>query len=494
MSNYPLENVRVRFAPSPTGYLHVGGARTALYCYLFAKRHNGSFILRVEDTDEVRSTEESMRMQIQDLTWLGLNWDEGVDPESLKDIGRLGPYRQSQRREVYQEYAQQLLEAGQAYYCFMSDQEIEVQREAAKKKGGALRVESPYRNLDPVEAKRRVDGGEPAVVRFKVTEEVKTYKINDLVRGEVSWKSDMVGDFVLLRSGGMPVYNFCCVIDDALMEMSHVFRAEDHLNNTLRQMMIYEALNFKLPQFAHMSFILGEDKQKLSKRHGATSVNDFSEKGILPEALNNYMALLGWSAPSGEEILSMDDMVQQFSADRLNSAPAVFDPVKLQWVNAMHLRSLPHAELWSRIKPFLESENISVSEDQIWLDSALGLLKQKMEVLKDAVDLFRPLDSGQFNLAPEAEEVLAWESTGDVISIWKSLIENLSEDTVSEEIFKQIQNGIKKQCGVKGKQLFQAIRVAVIGAPSGPDLALLVPLLKKSDLIERAKTVLAKRS
>lgn len=492
MSANPFTETRVRFAPSPTGYLHVGGARTALYCYLYAKNQNGKFILRVEDTDEERSTEESMKMQISDLQWLGLDWDEGVDPITLKDRGDLGPYRQSHRKEIYARYARQLLERGQAYYCFLTDEEIEKQREASKAEGGALRVVSPYRDLSLKEAEERVAQGNSAVVRFKVPEEIKTYKILDLVRGDVSWQSDMVGDFVLLRSGGMPVYNFCCVVDDALMRISHVFRAEEHLNNTLRQMMLYEALGFAIPQFAHMSFILGEDRQKLSKRHGATSVHDFNLKGYSPAAINNFIALLGWSSPAGAEILSMKEMIEQFTLDRLNSAPAVFDNTKLKWVNAMHLRALPHAELWNKVAPFLKEAGLNLPEDESWRDRSLGLLKVAMETYLDAVELYRPLDSSQFQVSEDAKEVLEWETTPQVIATWKTELENYSEAYLSEEAFKSIQDQVKNSAGVKGKQLFQPIRVAVIGKASGSDLQTLVQLLPKKDLVLRAEKVLNK--
>jgi nondiscriminating glutamyl-tRNA synthetase len=255
-------------------------------------------------------------MQLADLKWLGYKYDEGVDPDTLKDFGPYGPYRQSQRLAIYREHADQLLKSGRAYYCFLTDEEIEKQREAAMKAGRPPQVNSPYRDMSLKDAEKKIAAGEKAVVRFKVPDLTREYAFHDLVRGEVKFPSDMVGDFVCLRSGGMPVYNFCCVVDDALMKMTHVLRAEEHLSNTLRQMMLYEAFGYALPQFGHMSIILGPDKQKLSKRHGATSVNEYKEKGYLPEALSNFIALLGWSSPKAQEILSMDEMIEQFSTDR----------------------------------------------------------------------------------------------------------------------------------------------------------------------------------
>ena len=483
------KQVRVRFAPSPTGYLHVGGARTALYSYLYAKKHKGTFILRIEDTDLERSTEEAMRMQIKDLHWLGLKWDEGPDPETLKDMGEFGPYRQSQRLEIYNKYAQELLEKGHAYYCFLSDEEIEQQRELAKKEKRPPQVDSPYRDWDLSKALEHKKTSEvKPVIRFKVSKEEKDYLVKDLVRGDVTFPSSMVGDFVLLRSSGMPVYNFCCVIDDALMEMTHVFRAEDHLSNTLRQIMVYEALGFSIPEFGHLSIILGEDRQKLSKRHGATSVNDYKENGFLPDAMNNFLALLGWSSPKAQEILSMQDLCEQFDHDRLNAASAVFDETKLKWVNATHLRDLPHDELWNLLTPLFAENKLQLPNDKAWQDKALTTMKTSMERLVDAVELFKPLSLGNFSISDKAKEVLSWETSPKVIKKWIDLVNESGE--LNQESFSAILNQVKTDCEVKGKQLFMPIRVAIIGEPQGAEVKLLVPLMDKSELISRAQKCL----
>jgi nondiscriminating glutamyl-tRNA synthetase len=483
-------SVRVRFAPSPTGYLHVGGARTALYNYLFAKRHGGKFILRVEDTDEERSTEESMKMQIADLKWLGLAWDEGPDADTLIDVGPYGPYRQSQRKDIYKMHADKLLAEGKAYYCFMTDQEIEVQRQEATRQGRPPQVNSPYRDWPLEKAHERLAKGEKAAVRYKVVEK-RDYVLNDLVRGQVTFPSDMVGDFVMLRSSGMPVYNFCCVIDDALMKITHVFRAEEHLSNTLRQMMLYEAFNYEMPQFGHMSIILGSDRQKLSKRHGATSCHEYNVGGYLPEALNNFIALLGWSSPNAQEILSMKEMIDQFSPDRLNPAPAVFDEQKLAWVNATHLRALPPEDLWRRIEPYLKDAGLNMPADPAWRARALETFKTSMNNLKDSVELFRYVAEGAMPIQPEAKEVLDMPTTKAVLEAWKSGVA-ASSDYMTEEQFNKLQDSIKDSQGVKGKQLFQPIRVAVIGKPQGTELKMLVPLLHKRTLLQRADEVLGK--
>ncbi len=480
------KKVRVRFAPSPTGYLHVGGARTALYNFLYARHTGGEFILRVEDTDVERSTEESMRMQIEDLKWLGLTWNEGPSPETFADMGPMGPYRQSRRKEIYRQYADRLLESGRCYYDFRTDEELERGKEGALHEAHGHHIETPASIVPLAEARRRIASGEAGAVRFRVSDK-RDYVLHDLVRGDVTFPSDMVGDFVCIRSNGMPVYNFCCVIDDALMKITHVFRAEEHLSNTLRQMMLYEAFGFELPHFGHLSFILGPDRQKLSKRHGATSCNDYREKGYLPEALNNFNLLSGWSSPKGQEIMTREEQIEQFSYERFNAAPAVFDETKLAWMNSMYLRALPHEELWRRIEPFLNKAGLYLpnSEDHAWRDQALAAFKSYMTTLADAPALFRPLSDRAFQVSAEAAEVVAWPESVKVWTAWKNELTNFAGERISEAEFNTIQDRVKLASGVKGKQLFQPIRVAVIGQPHGTELKILVPLLEKSSLVKR---------
>ncbi len=485
--------VRVRFAPSPTGYLHVGGARSALFNFLFSRNQGGKFILRIEDTDLARSTEESLKIIVNDLKWLGLDWDEGPHPTTLEDMGPVGPYYQSRRLEIYAKYARQLLDSGKAYYCFLTDEEIEQQREKAVKEGRPPQVQSPFEEWSLEKAQNHMkEKGVKGVVRFKTRHLKKDYLVQDLIRGEVKFPSDMVGDFVLLRSDGMPVYNFCCVIDDALMKISHVLRAEEHLPNTLRQLMIYEALGWKLPEFGHMSLILNEERQKLSKRHGAVSCAEFRDSGYLPEALLNFLALLGWSSPEGHEIMSVNEMIKQFSLDRLNVAGAVFDVKKLKWMNSVYLRSLPEKELWERVKPFLNNESLELPEDSEWQVRALKVFKTSMEVLKDAVELFRPISDRHFSISPEAEEALSWESSRAVLQAWVKKLESLKINYMTEEEFTQLQEAVKNETGAKGKNLFMPLRVAVIGKPHGAELKILVPLLNTKSLLHRGQLVLQK--
>lgn len=488
-----MQRIRVRFAPSPTGYLHVGGARTALYNYLFAKRNGGDFILRIEDTDEARSTEDSLRMVIHDLKWLGLAWDEGPHPETLADMGPVGPYKQSQRLSIYQEVAQSLLSQGKAYYCFMTDEEIEAQRQQSIAAGVHAHVTSPYEEWPLEKALAEKNKCKKAVVRFKTRHLKKDYVLRDLVRGEVTFPSDMVGDFVLLRSDGMPVYNFCCVVDDHLMKISHVLRAEEHLPNTLRQMMIYEGMKWELPQFGHISLVLDEDRQKMSKRRGATSCFQFKEEGYLPEALLNFVALLGWSHPEGKEIVSFEEMKKTFSLDRLNASGAVFDRVKLKWMNAQYLRALDDETLWSQTVPFLRKAGLNLPYDnKAWAYQSLQTFKTYMETFADSVPFYASLDDSKFEILPEASEAIAWDTTRAVLGKWRELVAAHPRENFTETEFLQLQDGVKAATGAKGKNLFMAIRVAVIGKPHGTELKLLVPLMAKTSLLKRADQVLKK--
>ena len=491
MSSQISPHVRVRFAPSPTGYLHVGGARTALYNYLFAKKNKGEFILRIEDTDEARSTQESLQGVVDDMVWLGLLWDEGVDPKSLKDMGTHGPYRQSERLPIYKEVAEKLLQSGKAYYCFMTDAELEKQREEALKEGRNPHVNSPYQHWTLQQAQEHLKAGNKGVVRFKTQELKKDYILSDLVRGEVKFPSDMVGDFVLLRSDGMPVYNFCCAVDDHLMKITHVFRAEEHLPNTLRQLMIYEGMGWQTPEFGHMALILDEDRQKLSKRKGAVACGQLRDEGYLNSAVLNFIALLGWSHPEGKEIFSVEDMINVFDISRLNHSGAIFDRVKFKWVNAMHLRALPNMEIWKQIQPFLARENMELPQDPTWQEKSVEVFKSYMEVLADAIELYRPLNDKSYVILPEAEETMKWESTKAVLTAWKELVEAYPNEYMTEDEFLKIQDEVKNKTGAKGKHLFMPIRVAVIGKPHGAELKILVPLMNKKSLVNRASQALA---
>lgn len=482
------EKIRVRFAPSPTGYLHVGGARTVLFNWLYAKNTGGQFILRIEDTDQERSTREAERMQIEDIKWLGFSYDEGPEIE-----GPYGPYRQSERLSIYAEHGTRLLNEGKAFYCFCSEEALEKHREEAMAKGLVAQYPGTCRDLSKDEVERRRQSGEKPVVRFRAP--VRDYKLEDLVRGEVVFPANMVGDFVVLRNDGMPVYNFCVVVDDHLMKITHVLRAEEHLSNTVRQMMLYEAYGWELPKFGHMSLILGSDRSKLSKRHGATSVHQYKEEGFLRESLINFLALLGWSSPDGKEIMTIDEMVKQFSLDRLNRAPSVFDPVKLRWMNGQYIKSYPLTELTKLIRPYLEAAGLPIqNKDQAWLEKSIDVIRGYIEVLSDAPRFMNIFFDDKFAIEADAASVQAEPTFGAVAGALKeALVAHVASigDVLTPDEFGKIQDQVKIKSGAKGKGLFMPMRVALTGHAHGPDLKLIVPLLGARSALKRTETVLA---
>lgn len=478
-------SVRVRFAPSPTGWLHLGGVRTALINYLFAKNQKGVFILRVEDTDLERGDDTYLKQQLQDLQWLGLHWDEGPHPETLENQGSYGPYRQSQRVSLYQKYAQQLIGSGKAYYCFLTDEEIDQMKQKAMERKEPLRVNSPYRNINPDEAKEKIRKGESAVVRFKVPETKKNYILKDLVRGEVTFPSDMVGDFVLLRSSGLPVYNFSCAVDDYSMKISHAFRSEEHLANTLRQMMIFEAFSWPLPLYGHLSIILGEDRKKLSKRHGAVSCSEYRKQEYLPGALLNFLALMGWNPKTEQEVFSLPELISSFSLEGLNPSSGIFDQKKLNWINSKHLKRMSDETLWNILQPFFLKERLEFPKDSIWWKKAVPVLKDSFSSLPAAVETFRFLAENCFEVDDSAKEVLQWPSTKMVLEAWENFLNSYPQENIDRETFVQACKNIQAQTQAKGKLLFMPIRTAVLGRPQGLELKIVVPLIRRSVLLKR---------
>lgn len=467
--------------------MHVGGIRTALYNYLFARHHGGQLIVRIEDTDQERSLAEHATEQLNDLTWLGIQWDEGPDKP-----GDVGPYYQSQRLDIYSHYIQMLLASGHAYYCFLTDDEIEAQKEQAEAAGEPYQISSPYRDYafdDPIVTKRLAQG-EKATVRFKVVDREKVYTVHDLVRDDIQLPAHMVGDFVLMRSDGMPVYNFSCVIDDHLMAISHVFRGEEHLSNSLRQLMLYEAFDFEPPQFGHLSIILDEARKKLSKRHQAASCADLKKLGYVPEGILNYLALLGWSHPKGEEILSKAELIEAFSIDRVNASPAVFDIQKLHWLNGQHLREMDDKALWTLIMGHADATQLALPSTPQWYAKAIPVIRSECYTLQDgAFYLKQWFDQNYFTLKDDAKEVLSWPTSKGVISQWLALIEKKAP-FITKEQYNDIANKIKEAVDVKGKALFMPLRVAMVGQPHGPDLHLLVEALPVSLIIQRANMCL----
>ncbi len=475
-----MENkIRVRFAPSPTGHLHVGGARTALFNFLYARKTGGKFILRVEDTDLERSTKESEEMVLSDLKWLNLEWDEGPDIG-----GDYSPYRQSERLDLYKKFAYKLLEEGKAYRCFCTDQELEEMRKKAEQEKRPPHYDRRCLKLSEEEVKAKMEAGIPYTIRFKVPE--KDYVLYDLVRGKVEWKSGVLGDFVILRSNGMPVYNFCVVVDDHLMEISHVIRAEEHLPNTLRQLMLYEALGWKPPKFAHVSLILGKDRSKLSKRHGATSVSQFKKEGYLPEAMTNYLALLGWNDGTDREEFTLKELIEKFSLKRVSKSPAVFDIDKLNWINSLHIKKLTDERYLELSKefvlekyPFLEN---AYSERKEWVLKVINMVKKGLTVLKEIPQEISFL----FEYKPwEEEDILTLfkedEKQFEAAKVIAKKLSELEEITI-ENLWETV-NAVKKE-GFKGKYLFHPLRIVVSGKNSGPEIDVLTESLIEGKGIE----------
>ena len=469
--------MRVRFAPSPTGLLHVGNARTALFNWLLARGRGGTFVLRIEDTDVERSTRESEQGILQDLRWLGLDWDEGPDVG-----GSHGPYRQSERLDLYRSYASELIEHRHAYHCFCSAEQLEADRRAALEAGRPPQYAGRCRDLDPAAVAERLALGHPAVVRFRVPQD-RTVAFQDLVRGTVQFETAVIGDPVLVRSDGNPAYNFAVVVDDALMEITHVIRGEDHISNTPRQVLLYEALRFEPPVFAHLALVLGPDHTPLSKRHGATSVAEFRSRGYLPESLVNYLALLGWSPGGGDEVLPAPELARRFSLEDVGHSAAVFDVEKLAWVNRHYLRAADPARLADLAMPHFAAAGF-VHDDtpaaRAYLASVVPLASGSV----DRVEQIAPRLAFLFDFDPvracqhaEVQEVLSSAGSREVIVALAT--ELAAAPRLDREAFRAAAGRVKAATGLKGKHLFHPIRVALTGEAGGPELDLAVPAIDR---------------
>lgn len=464
--------VRVRFAPAPTGHLHIGGARTALYDYLYARAKNGVLVLRIEDTDQERSKKEYEDSLVKDLKWLGIDYDEGPDKP-----GKFGPYRQSERLDIYQQCANQLITEDKAFYCFCTEQELEEKKLKAKEKGLDPRYDGTCRLLSPEDVTKRLKSGEKATIRFNVPE--KTYRIKDYVRGEVTFPEGMVGDFVVLRSNGLPVYNFCCMVDDWKMEISHVIRAEDHLPNTLRQMMLYEAFNVNPPEFAHVSLLIGKDRQKLSKRHGATSINSFKDEGYLSEAMVNYLCLLGWSHPEEKDIFSLDEIEGIFEINRFSKPPALFDIEKLNWLNGQHIKRLSKSTLIKDIEQLIPVENRYHQQTEQWKEQFIELCRDKLHFVHEVNQYLNHVFDEHVEETEQLKEIYSWPTTPQIKDYLREEVNKLVEKGicyVQEGDFSLWTNHIKNTLKVKGKPLFMGMRVVLTGKDHGPDLKTLIYL------------------
>lgn len=480
--------IRTRFAPSPTGYLHVGGARTALFNYLFARKNGGKFILRIEDTDIERSTKESEEQLIKALKWLGLDWDEGPQVG-----GEYGPYRQSERTEIYKQKTKELIELGKAYEAYAYPEELDKIKEEllAAGKPPHYSYEEVSKYDTPERRKEFEEKGLKPVVFFKMPR--KDYSIKDLIKGDVTFKKGAIGDFVLMRSNGLPTYNYAVVIDDMLMKISHVIRGDDHLSNTLRQVAIYEAFKMPLPHFAHVSMILGTDGKRLSKRHGATSVEEFKYRGYLPESVVNYLALLGWSHPEGKEIVELSEMIEKFSLDRVNSSPAVFDEVKMKWMNGNYIRKTDVETLYELSIPFIVESKLLTEEqckdNKKWLLEAFELIKTSVEELEKVPEELAILIK-DFEIDEKNQEFLEYLNSENVKQSIKIALEKFinDEEWTEKTVLENLKVAMKEAKPAK-KPFYMALRKSITNEFHGPDLVKSIHLIGRARVIERLERV-----
>lgn len=482
-----MSRVRVRFAPSPTGPLHIGGARSALFNYLLAKKYDGDFILRIEDTDLERSSRESEENIKNSLRWLGIEWNEGIDVG-----GDYGPYRQTERLDIYQEYVNKLLEAGLAYRCYCTEEELEKERQELMAKGELPRYRGKCRNLTSQEEEEYIKQGRKPVIRFRVPQD-ETIVVDDLVRGKVSFDSNGIGDFVIVKSDGIPTYNFAVVIDDFTMKISHVVRGEEHLSNTPRQLLLYRALNLPEPKFAHISLILGKDRSKMSKRHGATSVVNYKEAGYLPEALINFLALLGWSPEGEEEIFTMEELIQQFSLDRVAKNPAVFDMDKLKWLNGHYIRQSSSDRITPLAIPYLQEAGLLEKEldekRREWVQGVVKAVQNKIDTLSEIPEHAAVFFPGPIEI--EGEKAKAAVEEEHVPQVMELLVKKLEEmEELNTPNVKEALKAITKELGLGGKKVFMPIRIALTGRTQGPELHDLIPLIGVAEVKRRIKETL----
>jgi nondiscriminating glutamyl-tRNA synthetase len=480
--------VRVRYAPSPTGHLHIGGARTALFNYLFARHHNGKFIIRIEDTDVKRNVEGGDDNQLTYLRWLGIDWDESVDVG-----GPFAPYRQTERLEIYAEHTKRLFEMGLAYECYCTEEELEREREEQAARGETPRYSGKCRHLtDDQKRAYEAEGRKPSI-RFRVPEG-RTYTFSDLVKGDISFESDGIGDFVIVKKDGIPTYNYAVVIDDTLMEISHVLRGEEHISNTPRQLMLYEAFGWEPPQFGHMSIIVNEQRKKLSKRDESIIqfIEQYKELGYLPEAMTNFIALLGWSPEGEEELFPLDELVRKFDTARLSNSPAMFDTNKLSWMNNQYLKkadpkrvtelAIPHLQKAGRIPAELDAAL------RAWVGELVALYQEQLSCAADIV----PLTELFFRDKPEYDEegraVLGEPQVPGVLRSFRQEIERTADFT--PETIQAMFKSVQKETGQKGKQLFMPVRVALTGQTHGRDLNRTIALLGRERVLDRLGALL----
>ena len=473
-----LNVIRTRFAPSPTGALHVGNARIAVLNWLFTRQAGGRFILRVEDTDRERNVADAERGICDDLAWLGLHWDEGPPCGDHPARGEHGPYRQSERVDGYRAAAAGLRASGQAYPCFCTDHELEAARSAALERGEQPHYGGRCRRLAPAEVSARLDAGTPYALRFRVPAG-REVVIRELTRGEVRVSTSELSDFIILRSDGLPTYNFAVVVDDIAMQVTHVIRGSGHLSNTPRQVLLYEALQRPAPAFVHIGTVLGPDRQKLSKRHGATSIAEYRAQGYHPDALVNYLALLSWSSPSGEEVLGREELVEQVTLERVGVADVVFDAQKLRWLSSKHIERMPLADLAAAVEPFVDRTRFPLSAAD--LSVALQAVRSHLAVFSDIDD----------QLATFFTAGAATSMGADAYPVLRAAADALRGSDWSEPALKSALGQVSALSGARGRALYEPLRLALSGAPHGPPFVALLQVQGRERVLARLEAVLA---
>jgi nondiscriminating glutamyl-tRNA synthetase len=468
---------RVRFAPSPTGELHVGNARTALFNWLFARRYGGRFIVRIEDTDQERTTKYYEQALLKDLRWLLLDWDEG--PERG---GEFGPYHQIERLRIYESFLHKLLADGRVYPCYCSEEELEAERTSLLSMKMMPRYMGKCRHLSNEERKKRQNEGRKPAFRFNVERGLIAF--DDLVRGAMKFEGDAIGDFIIMRSNGIPAYNFAVVIDDHLMDITHVIRGEDHLSNTAMQILLYKALGFIPPLFAHHSLILGRDRTKLSKRHGAISIREFRDKGFLPEALLNYLALLGSSLDGGKEIASLNEITDMFSLEKAGKSGAVFDEDKLKWINGIYIRNHTIDSLTERLVPFISDRGYDIDTlDRSWLCRVVDAVRGNLATLADIGENLEMFIDDRYSVSDEADALIRQHNAKKVICALRDILQQ--EDAVGENLYSDVVRMLHEKTGMKGKALLMPVRAAITGRTSGVELDKIFSILGKESIRKR---------
>ncbi|MCG2725002.1 MAG: glutamate--tRNA ligase [Elusimicrobia bacterium] len=474
---------RVRFAPSPTGHLHVGGARTALFNYLFAKKTGGTFVLRIEDTDELRSSEESIKSIFDSMRWLDLKWDEGTMPD-LSEKGDFGPYMQSKRESlgIYKKYAEQLLREGKAYYCYCAAEELDAMRKKAQLEKRPPKYEGKCRHLSSGQIEEFRKQGRKPVIRFRMPDDGQTV-FEDMIHEHVKFENKLLYDFIMVKASGYPTYNFACVIDDYLMEMSHIIRGDDHISNTPLQLNVYKALGWEPPRHAHLSMILGQDGTRLSKRHGATSITEYQKQGFLPETMKNYLALLGWGNSDSQDIFKKGELEEKFDISGCQKNSAAFDPVKLKWMNGEYIRQLSKEELFAAAEPYLKGFGLVLDKSNPFHLDIVAIEQEKYKLLSEVgglVDFFFKdvkYDESAIN------KTLKAPNTEAILNGIKRVYSEISEfnDVTIEAKTREF----AASNGFKNGQVFHPVRVSVSGRTQGPTLFKMLEYLGKEKVINR---------